>query len=199
MPRQIIKVQEASHLVPYMSLGVRSPFPKRGKGVPGMQGGGRVRLTPPGPLTYSALPGSTDGVTGAPAHTQPSQGTQPRWQWVDHAGVSLTSYRPSARPGPSQWSIPCTGRPRAQRSGPASSVDALALYHSHPSRCWAQFVELGFGAIQRRFLGAFHYMLACVGQRGSRSRQTGAMVYRMGRPMAGRRPWIAHGSIWDRN
>ena len=43
--------------------------------MPGMQGGGRVRLTPPGPLTYSALPGSTDGVTGAPAHTQPSQGT----------------------------------------------------------------------------------------------------------------------------
>ena len=25
-----------------------------------------------------------------------------------------------------------------------------------------------------------------------------SMVYRMGRAMAGRRPWIAHGSIWDR-
>ena len=123
---------------------------------------------------------------------------QPRGQWGDHDWASLTSYRPSAHPVPSPWSIPRTGRPRAQRSGPASSVDALAMLFSDPSRCWAQFVELGFGAIQRRFLGAFHYVLACVGQRGSRSRQTGAMVYRMGRPMEGCRPWIWNGSIWDR-
>ena len=105
---------------------------------------------------------------------------QPRWQWGDHDWASLTSYRPSARPGPSQWSIPCTGRPRAQRSGPASSIAAARLVPLASSRCWAQFSEQGFGAIQRRFVGAFHYMLACVGQRGSRSRQTGAMVYRMG-------------------
>ena len=66
------------------------------------------------------------------------------------------------------------------------------------SRCWAHLSEQGFGAIQRLFLSAFDYVLACVGQRGSRSRQTGDMVYRMGMAMAGRRPWIAHGSIWDR-
>ena len=38
----------------------------------------------------------------------------------------------------------------------------------------------GIGAIQRRFVSAFDYVLACVGQRGSRSRQTDAMVYRLG-------------------
>ena len=54
------------------------------------------------------------------------------------------------------------------------------------------------GAIQRRFVSAFDYVLACVGQRGSRSRQTGDMVYRMGMAMEGCRPWITNGSIWDR-
>ena len=53
------------------------------------------------------------------------------------------------------------------------------------------------GAIQRRFVSAFDYVLACVGQRGSRSRRTGDMVYRMGMAMEGCRPWIGHGSIWD--
>ena len=66
------------------------------------------------------------------------------------------------------------------------------------SRCWAHLSEQGFGAIQRLFLSAFDYVLACVGQRGSRSRQTGDMVYRMGMAMEGCRPWIGHGSIWDR-
>ena len=61
------------------------------------------------------------------------------------------------------------------------------------SRCWAHLSELGFGAIQRLFLSAFDYVLAYVGQRGSRSRQTGDMVYRMGMAMEGCRPWIAHG------
>ena len=54
----------------------------------------------------------------------------------------------------------------------------------------------GIGAIQRRFVSAFDYVLACVGQRGSRSRQTGDMVYRMGMAMEGCRPWITNGSIW---
>ena len=67
------------------------------------------------------------------------------------------------------------------------------------SRCWAHLSEQGFGAIQRLFLSAFDYVLACVGQRGSRSRQTGDMVYRMGMAMAGCRPWIGHGSIWTSN
>ena len=55
---------------------------------------------------------------------------------------------------------------------------------------------LGIGAIQRRFVSAFDYVLACVGQRGSRSRQTRDMVYRMGMAMVGRRPWITHGLIY---
>ena len=43
----------------------------------------------------------------------------------------------------------------------------------------------GIGAIQRRFVSAFDYMLACVGQRDSRSRQTGDMVYHMRMAMEG--------------
>ena len=64
------------------------------------------------------------------------------------------------------------------------------------SRCWAQLSGLGFGAIQRLFVSAFDYMLACVGQRDSRSRQTGDMVYRLDMAIASRRPWIAHGPKW---
>ena len=67
------------------------------------------------------------------------------------------------------------------------------------SRCWAQLSGLGFGAIQRLFVSAFDYMLACVGQRDSRSRQTGDMVYRMGMAMAGCRPWIAHVPKWTKD
>ena len=80
------------------------------------------------------------------------------------------------------------------------------LFHRRRSPCTTHIIEM-LASNQRTRLrshptalrvGAFHYMLACVGQRGSRSRQTGAMVYRMGRAMEGCRPWIGHGSIWDR-
>ena len=150
------------------------------------------------PLPQLRAQTSTDIILTASKQTSFQRQKQPRGQWGDHDWASLTSYRPSLRPRPSPWSIPRTGRPRAQRSGPASSIAAARLVPWRAARCWAQKSELGFGAIQRRFVGAFDYMLACVGQRGSCSRQTGDMVYRMGRAMEGCRPWIGNGSIWDR-
>ena len=56
----------------------------------------------------------------------------------------------------------------------------------------------GIVATQRSLLQVFGHMKACVCQRGIYRGQTHAMVYRLDVAIGCRRPWMAHGSIWDR-
>ena len=50
---------------------------------------------------------------------------------------------------------------------------------SATSRCLPRLAQLGHGAVQRVVVGLFVHMLARYCQRGSRRRQTGAMVCRL--------------------
>ena len=118
--------------------------------------------------------------------------------WVDHDASSLSASRPSAQAGPSRGSIPCTGKPRAQLSCPASFIAVGRRLHRGGADCRLRLSKLGIGAISDHFLGPFDYMKGRTCQRGSFSGQTHDMVYRMGSANRLHRPTIpdgAHASI----
>ena len=53
------------------------------------------------------------------------------------------------------------------------------IFFSPSSRCQLRLAQLGHGPVQRVVVGLFVHMLARYSQRGSRRRQTGAMVCRL--------------------
>ena len=65
---------------------------------------------------------------------------------------------------------------RALVSGFESSHVPVGMISSATSRCQLRLAQRGNGPVQKVVVGLFVHMLARAGQRGSRSRQTGAMV-----------------------
>ena len=84
-----------------------------------------------------------------------------------------------ARIGEPNKVFPCTGRPRALFSGFESSSRPVSMIFSPSSRCQLRLAQQGHGAVQRVVVGLFVHMLARYCQRGSRRRQTGAIVCRL--------------------
>ena len=60
-----------------------------------------------------------------------------------------------------------------------SSSRPVSMIFSPSSRCQLRLAQQGHGAVQRVVVGLFVHMLARYCQRGSRRRQTGAMVCRL--------------------
>ena len=68
---------------------------------------------------------------------------------------------------------------RARFSGFESQPPPVSMIFSPSSRCQLRLAQQGHGAMQRVVVGLFVHMLARYCQRGSRRRQTGAMVSRL--------------------
>ena len=101
-----------------------------------------------------------------------------------HSTTAATGFIPTLTPMQS-------ARPRATfRSRRSTCAGRRARSSSVKVR--AQLSQLGVGAIERAFLSVFGHMKGHVCQRGRRSRQTQAMVYRLGISME---PVCLHGRI----
>ena len=68
---------------------------------------------------------------------------------------------------------------RARFSGFESQPPPVDMISSATSRCQLRLAQQGNGPVQKVVVGLFVHMLARAGQRGSRRRQTGAMVCRL--------------------
>ena len=108
------------------------------------------------------------------------------------ASLSVTRLPP--RPDSYRHSFRCKARGPARLFGPAGQPRTCAgrRVRSSSVKVRAQLSQLGVGAIERAFLSVFGHMKGHVCQRGRRSGQTQAMVYRMGISME---PVCLHGRI----
>ena len=111
---------------------------------------------------------------------------------VAHRASSSGAPRPSSRCASCLRSFLCKEQGRAQLSGPAVQPSPAGARASRASRSSRRLSQQGFGAVRRHVLSVFDHVKGRRCQCGSRSRQTGAMVLRLGMPVAYRPEGCLH-------
>ena len=109
-----------------------------------------------------------------------------------HRASSSGPPRPSSRCASCPRSFRCKDQGRAQLSGPAVQPSSAGARASRASRSSRRVSQEAFGDVLWHLLQVFDHMKGRRCQRGSRSRQTGAMVLRLSMPGADWREGSLH-------